>query len=774
VTTTSCWAVGESSYKVSEEGDVKGPTALIERWNGSSWSISSVSQPLSQLTGVSCPTTSSCLAVSGQQGLAVQRWNGSAWASESVNTPSGGSNVALADVSCSSATGCTTVGSYVLAGHTAPLAERWNGSSWAVQTTTDPFGVIEEGPSKGATPIGRFEGVSCSSATSCTAFGSYSDASQVTQPLAESWDGTEWGLQPVPAPVESANSATSDVSCFSSFECTAVGYDAGSGTHSMIQTQKASAHSHRITVEAVDKSGGTAVKAIDVDVPAEVAETPECSQKTSSVAPKGTLSSAEALAAVEGSLPEAVGPSVATTEEATEEEINPSYSAPQPNLEATGNLADGETAITPGGGVTLAGVACITPSMITTAATEAKVVNGDAALFANTAPETQTVIRPTAGGVSFIETITGADAPDSLSWNVTVPVGMEMEKLPSGAIAIVRSLEEEKDEGVVDIPEPSGAKTPDALNDARIQAENAEYQLTNAQDETDHEVIAIIAEPWVVLKQEQIEPLLIELAPTEEIPTEYVITVYLPADEADAAFYPIHAHLEATASISGSGRCSGGSPCGEFNAADAAQYAEFWGNPSHPRNGYYVDYGSNNCTNFVSQTLFAGRVRYMRAFERGDGSWWYRNLGSGGVFGEGPSAGAEDTRSWRLADELPRHLWQYGLAHIDKQEPWAWTRGTILAEDWYATDGKGDFNHVQFVVGTEDFGGFREPLIANSSSQGFNYSHKPWRFVKKSIELEHGADWNRIAIVMKHTTANLNDKKHAPDNLYGPNGMFRG
>lgn len=100
--------------------------------------------------------------------------------------------------------------------------------------------------------------------------------------------------------------------------------------------------------------------------------------------------------------------------------------------------------------------------------------------------------------------------------------------------------------------------------------------------------------------------------------------------------------------------------------------------------------------------------------------------------------------------------------------------GDHLAEDWYGTNGKGDFNHVQFVVGTVGGGSSREPLIANSSSQGSNYSRRPWKFVKKSIEDEHGANWNRVAIVMKHTTANLNAKKHDPANLYGPNGIFRG
>ena len=65
--------------------------------------------------------------------------------------------------------------------------------------------------------------------------------------------------------------------------------------------------------------------------------------------------------------------------------------------------------------------------------------------------------------------------------------------------------------------------------------------------------------------------------------------------------------------------------------------------------------------------------------------------------------------------------------------------GTILGEDWYSTNGVGDINHVQFVVDTED-GTSREPLIASNSSEGHNYPHRPWKFVKKSIEEAHGSE----------------------------------
>jgi sugar lactone lactonase YvrE len=774
-----CWAVGKSSYKFTEELEGKKPVALAEHWNGSAWTISSVSEPPAQLKHVSCATSSSCVAVTSLEGLGLERWNGSSWSPQSVAAPSGGSGSTMSGVSCSAASECTAVGSYTIAGHVAPLVERWNGSSWAFQASVDPKGVIEEEGAQVIPPAGKLEGVSCKSSTSCTAFGSYRNAVLKTQPLAESWDGTEWALQPAPTPAESSNASTSDVSCFNSFECVAVGSNVQLSTHALIENQAPSKDSHRISVEAIDKYGATAVQAIDVDVPDETLETPDCSQETTSVAPKGAVTPGEAISAIEkSSLPEAVAASIPTTEELTEDEISPSYTPPQPNLDSTGNLAEGETSVAPDGGVTLAGIACITPSSVTTAATQATVAHGDAAVFANTAPETSTVVRPTSGGISLIQAVNGPNAPGSFSWNVTVPVGTELEKLPSGAIAIVKATEE-KSEGVAELPEPQDVQSPEALNNAATQLETEEYQLASAQAETNHEVIAIIAEPWIVLRRERIIPVPIEIAPIEEIPTEYVIHVIMPADEEQAAFFPVYLRLDATASASVNGYCADQSPCGDFDSLAGTLYATFWGNPVHDgaRNPHYHDYGADNCTNFLSQILRDGNVKFMRAFDHGDGSWWYHNNFKNGQYADPEGYGWDTTESWRLADKLPRHLWQYGLAHIDPvQDPWGWTRGDILAEDWYGTNGKGDFNHLQFVVGTNNSAGHsREPLIANESSPGHNYSSLIWWRVRERIQYDQASSgWTRVAIAMKHTKANLNDKKHDPDNLYGPGGLFNG
>jgi hypothetical protein len=317
------------------------------------------------------------------------------------------------------------------------------------------------------------------------------------------------------------------------------------------------------------------------------------------------------------------------------------------------------------------------------------------------------------------------------------------------------------------------------LADVEVQVENGEYQLINAADETQLEVVAIIARPWIVLAQGGIVPALIEVVPDTETPNEFEVWVKLPETPEEEEVWPAHLIVEGASASSVNGSCTTEeSPCGALDLNEMAQYAVYWGNEAHhgARNGFYANYGSNNCTNFISQILRAGGAKFMRAFDHIDGSWWYRNFSSGGgIFGPGPTAGWDDTESWRLADELPRHLWRFGLAHIDPtQQSWGWTKGNILAYDWIDSDGKGNVNHLNFVVGTQDMASGREPMVANSSSQGSNYSNLLWRDVKRRIELEHGSAWSRFALAAKRRVANLEAKKHDPDNLYGPNGLFHG
>jgi hypothetical protein len=177
----------------------------------------------SQLTGVSCPSAKACFAVGasstsdqGNQPLA-EHWNGSAWSVQRIPTPSSvlaGNPFKLLAVSCAAAHSCVTVGFYFdpsLDGNVI-VAEHWNGKRWAIQNIVTPPGSTST----------LMQGVSCSAAASCTAVGSYTNASGLGVTLAEVWNGTSWAIQDTPSPAGATEgSALIGVPCPSAADCTA-------------------------------------------------------------------------------------------------------------------------------------------------------------------------------------------------------------------------------------------------------------------------------------------------------------------------------------------------------------------------------------------------------------------------------------------------------------------------------------------------------------------------------------------------------------------------
>src|SRR4029077_14519239 len=134
-------------------------------------------------------------------------------------TPSGATSSALSGVSCTSASACTAVGYYTTsAGANQTLGEAWDGSTWTLQSTPTPSGATSS----------ALSGVSCTSASACTATGYYTTSAGVYQTLAETWNGTTWTLQSAPTPSGATSSVLSEVSCTSASACTSVGYYATS------------------------------------------------------------------------------------------------------------------------------------------------------------------------------------------------------------------------------------------------------------------------------------------------------------------------------------------------------------------------------------------------------------------------------------------------------------------------------------------------------------------------------------------------------------------
>jgi hypothetical protein len=213
---TACMAVGYASRDIVVDNvPVRSPIARA--WNGRRWAVRRVPAPpgavASILSGVSCASARACTAVgqstdsSGGSVPLAEAWNGTTWAVRAVPVPAGGNGV-LTSVSCASARACMAVG--YTGNFQLPLAARWNGATWTVRILPFP-------PSAVQNPL---TGVSCTSATACTAIGQAE--TDTTTPLAERWDGATWTIQHVPVPAARKVVLTA-VSCTSATACTAVG-----------------------------------------------------------------------------------------------------------------------------------------------------------------------------------------------------------------------------------------------------------------------------------------------------------------------------------------------------------------------------------------------------------------------------------------------------------------------------------------------------------------------------------------------------------------------
>ncbi len=136
------------------------------------WTVESVPSPApsAALFGVSCVTTSFCVAVGGQSGATsppenlVETWNGSAWSATTVPDVNRNAGDVLYAVDCLAATSCVAGGfvSSNLMG-TAGVAEAltWNGATWAVQA-------LPQAP--GAT-YSQLSGLACVPGASCFGVG---------------------------------------------------------------------------------------------------------------------------------------------------------------------------------------------------------------------------------------------------------------------------------------------------------------------------------------------------------------------------------------------------------------------------------------------------------------------------------------------------------------------------------------------------------------------------------------------------------------------------
>ena len=214
----TCTAVGTIDHGT-------GTLTLAARWQGSRLRTQATPNPLMAalvtLNAVSCPTASVCTAA-GYLHNAASHWQpvaireaGAGWSAESPATPSGAINSQLEAVSCPTSTACTAVGVAQVGKSTVSLAEVWDGTAWTVTSLplvpagSPALAAVSCTAENACTAVGQQGGAGSDTSSART--------------LAERWDGTRWAVQSTPSPGP-YGSALHGVACTSARACVAVGW----------------------------------------------------------------------------------------------------------------------------------------------------------------------------------------------------------------------------------------------------------------------------------------------------------------------------------------------------------------------------------------------------------------------------------------------------------------------------------------------------------------------------------------------------------------------
>jgi len=261
---------------------------------------------------------------------------------------------------------------------------------------------------------------------------------------------------------------------------------------------------HEVEILTTDWVGNTIERRISVNEPI-TAVAPECpTGPQETLQAVGVVTPTQASQLLSAAVPSAVAPTQpSASEPAAESPFDPSveeegqFSINEQGLDVVGAPTGGGVEDAPAGVFTVGQAICLQPSQKTTASTAPIEVGGDAVLYPNSAPETDTLVRPNAYGTTIVEHRRGPAAPSSFSWEVKLGPGEELRKLANGSVVVVTTGVDVDD---VEVPPTVPALAPASIPDVDAQLVRAGANLAEANNAVEGEVAAVIAPPKAVLK----------------------------------------------------------------------------------------------------------------------------------------------------------------------------------------------------------------------------------------------------------------------------------
>jgi photosystem II stability/assembly factor-like uncharacterized protein len=219
---TACTAVG--AY--ASGGDINDPdlrTLVLRTTNGTTWARIPSPNPAgipSELQSVSCLTATKCRAVGdfGGNSLVLITSNGTSWFRQESPNRGDGANYLLS-VDCESTSACTAVGLYF----NRPLAQE-KARTLVMRTTDTRTWIPVESPNPSPNTSDTFlNDVSCSG-TTCTAVGGVDPSPGAKRTfILRTTNGTSWSR--AATPTTTGETELRGISCQSATECTAVGIE---------------------------------------------------------------------------------------------------------------------------------------------------------------------------------------------------------------------------------------------------------------------------------------------------------------------------------------------------------------------------------------------------------------------------------------------------------------------------------------------------------------------------------------------------------------------